>query len=229
MPKNRQKRNKGSDGGGREFKIELLNSAQKLAWAAFQKHDVLFLIGPAGTGKTFLATAFAIKSLLSREKEKIVLTRPIVEAGESLGYLPGDFDEKVDPYMRPMWDAVDKLAGYGDNNPLKEKIMQRTEVAPIAYMRGRTFDSSVCVFDEAQNATKPQLKLFLSRLGDDSKMIVTGDPRQSDIGGASALMEVTNRLKGIPGIGVVEFQNNSIVRHSLVGAMLDELEDISDM
>lgn len=133
-----------SSNRGKEFKIELLNSAQKLAWAAFQKHDVLFLIGPAGTGKTFLATAFAIKSLLSKECERIVLTRPIVEAGESLGFLPGDFEEKVNPYMMPMYDCIDKLIGYGEN-PQKTKIMERTEVAPLAYMRGRSqpFDANI--------------------------------------------------------------------------------------
>jgi len=230
--KNRQSQsannNKSSNSGGREFKIELLNSAQKLAWAAFQKHDVLFLIGPAGTGKTFLATAFAIKSLLSKECEKIVLTRPIVESGESLGFLPGDFYEKVNPYMMPMFDCIDKLVGHGES-PQKTRIMERTEIAPIAYMRGRTFDSSICVFDEAQNATKSQLKLFMSRFGQDSKLIITGDPRQSDIGSASALAEVVNRLKGIPGIGVIEFQNNSIVRHPLIGEILSKLEDVEDL
>lgn len=213
-----------SGAGGREFKIELLNSAQKLAWAAFQKHDVLFLIGPAGTGKTFLATAFAIKSLLSKECEKIVLTRPIVEAGESLGFLPGDFQEKVNPYMMPMYDCIDKLVGFGES-PQKAKIMERTEIAPLAYMRGRTFDSSVCVFDEAQNATKSQLKLFMTRFGQQSKLIITGDPRQSDIGSGSGLAEVVHRLKGVPGIGIIEFQNNSIVRHPLIGEILNRLED----
>jgi phosphate starvation-inducible protein PhoH and related proteins len=213
-----------SSNRGKEFKIELLNSAQKLAWAAFQKHDVLFLIGPAGTGKTFLATAFAIKSLLSKECERIVLTRPIVEAGESLGFLPGDFEEKVNPYMMPMYDCIDKLIGYGEN-PQKTKIMERTEVAPLAYMRGRTFDDSVCVFDEAQNATISQLKLFMTRFGQHSKLIITGDPRQSDIGRGSGLAEVVHRLKGVVGIGVIEFQNNSIVRHPLIGEILNRLED----
>lgn len=209
---------------GKEFKIELLNSAQKLAWAAFQKHDVLFLLGPAGSGKTFLATAFAIKSFMAKEKEKIVLTRPIVEAGESLGFLPGDFQEKVNPYMMPMYDCIDKLLGV--ESPAKEKLMSRTEIAPIAYMRGRTFNNSVCIFDEAQNATKAQLKLFLTRFSGDSKLIITGDPKQSDIGSASGLFEVANKLKDVPGVGVVEFQNNSIVRHPLIASILDKLEDV---
>lgn len=212
MPKNTQ----------REFKIELLNSAQKLAWAAFQKHDVLFLIGPAGCGKTYIATAFAIKSLLSREKDKIILTRPIVEAGESLGFLPGDFYEKVNPYMMPIYDCMDKLVGIDGTR--REKILEKTEVCPLAFMRGRSFGNSVCIFDESQNATKEQIKLFMSRFEKNSKLIITGDPRQSDIGKSSALMDVVNRLKGVPGIGIVEFQNNSILRHPLVGAILEKLE-----
>lgn len=211
-----------STSGGKEFKIELLNSQQKMAWAAFQQHDILFLIGPAGTGKSFLATAFSIKSVLGKEKEKVILTRPIVEAGESLGYLPGTFGEKVDPYMRPIYDCIDKLVGI--EGPTREKIMLRTEVAPLAYLRGRTFDDAICIFDEAQNATITQLKLFLSRLGTNSKMVITGDPKQSDIGHASALVAVIEKLSKVAGIGVVEFKNNSIVRHTLVGQILDALE-----
>jgi len=224
MPKKFVTKTSSNGGGGKgEFRIELLNSAQKLAWAAFQQHDVLFLLGPAGTGKTFLATAFAIKSLLGRETEKIIMTRPIVESGESLGYLPGDFYEKVNPYMMPIYDCINKLVGI--EGTTKEKIMSRTEVAPLAYMRGRTFDNSVCLFDEAQNATMSQLKLFLSRFGENSKLVITGDPKQSDIGRRSALAEVVRRLSDVAGIGVVEFKNNSIVRHPLIGAILDKLED----
>lgn len=166
---------------GKDFHIELLNTAQKLAWQAFQQHDVLFLIGPAGTGKTFLATAFAVKSFLAKECSKIVITRPIVEAGESLGFLPGDFEEKVNPYMMPMYDCMDKLLGR--EGPHRERVLQGTEVAPIAYMRGRTFDESVCIFDKAQNASMKQLKLFLTRFGQNSKIIITGDPSQTDLQG----------------------------------------------
>lgn len=216
-----------SGGGGREFKLELLNAAQKQAWSAFQKYDVLFLLGPAGSGKTFLATAFAIKTLLSKECDKIILTRPIVEAGESLGFLPGDFNEKVSPYMMPIYDCIDQL--FGPSNPTKDRILSRTEVAPIAYMRGRTFHHSVCVFDEAQNATKGQLKLFLSRFGKESKIIITGDPKQTDIGSRSGLAEVADRLEKIPEIGIVRFDNKSIVRHPLIGSILDELDDVENL
>lgn len=208
---------------GKDFHVEWINTAQKLAWNAFQQHDVLFLLGPAGTGKTFLAAAFAIKQLLSKEAKKIVLTRPIVEAGENLGFLPGTFEEKVNPYMMPLYDAMDKLVG--KEGPFKEKILLSTEIAPLAYLRGRTFEDSVCLFDEAQNASTMQLKLFLTRLGNNSKMIITGDPRQSDLRGPVALIDTVRRLRDVSGIGIVEFKSNSIVRHQLVGKMLEKLED----
>lgn len=206
---------------GKDFHIELLNTAQKLAWQAFQQHDVLFLIGPAGTGKTFLATAFAVKSFLAKECSKIVITRPIVEAGESLGYLPGDFEEKVNPYMMPMYDCMDKLLGREGVH--REKVLHGTEVAPIAYMRGRTFDNSVCIFDEAQNASLKQLKLFLTRFGENSKIIITGDPSQSDLPGPVALSEVVRKLSEIVGVGIVEFKSNSIVRHPMVAQIVEKL------
>jgi phosphate starvation-inducible PhoH-like protein len=206
------------------FHIELLNAAQKLAWSAFQQHDVLFLLGPAGTGKTFLGVAFAIQQLLAKQVSKIVLTRPIVESGESLGYLPGDFEEKVNPYMMPMFDCMDKLIGR-EGNPQRDKIKEACEIAPLAYMRGRTFDDSICIFDEAQNASLTQLKLFLTRFGQNSKLIITGDPKQSDLRGPVALSHVVERLEGVPRIGIVEFKANSIVRHKLIGDILERLED----
>ena len=149
------------------------------------------------------------------------MTRPIVEAGESLGFLPGTFDEKVNPYMLPLFDAITKLTG---SESQKEAIEKAIEVAPLAYMRGRSFDDSVCIFDEAQNATKQQLKLFLSRFNDNSKVIVTGDPRQSDLMGDVALTYVVSRLESIDGIGTIEFGSDSIVRHPLVSAILERLE-----
>jgi phosphate starvation-inducible PhoH-like protein len=207
---------------GKDLHIELLNASQKLAFAAFQQHDVLFLLGPAGCGKTFLAVAFAIKQLLAKEKSKIIMTRPIVEAGESLGFLPGEFEEKVHPYMLPMYDCVDTLFPHDEEG--KENVMSKVEVAPLAYMRGRTFNNAVCIFDEAQNATKMQLKMFLTRFGKNSKVVITGDPTQSDIGHNVALVDVVNRLQGVPGIGVVEFKANSIVRHPLVMEIIEKLE-----
>jgi phosphate starvation-inducible protein PhoH and related proteins len=206
---------------GKDFHIELLNTAQKLAWQAFQQHDVLFLVGPAGSGKTFLATAFAVKSFLAKECSKIIITRPIVEAGESLGFLPGTFEEKVNPYMMPIYDCMDKMLGR--EGPHREKVIQNTEVAPLAYLRGRTFSDAVCIFDEAQNASMKQLKLFLTRFDGDSKIIITGDPTQSDLQGPCALSEVVRKLSEVVGIGIVEFKNNSIVRHPLVGQIIDKL------
>jgi phosphate starvation-inducible protein PhoH and related proteins len=208
---------------GKNFHIEFKTDAQNLAWAAFQQHDVLFLIGPAGTGKTFLACAFAIEQILTKTRRKIILTRPIVESGESLGYLPGEFEEKVHPYMLPMYDCIDKLVGI--DSGWRDRINQSIEIAPIAYMRGRTFNDSVCIFDEAQNATLMQLKLFLTRFGENSKIIVTGDPTQSDLFGEIALTSVIHKLTDIPGIGVVQFKVNSIVRHPLVSRIIEKLEN----
>ena len=208
--------------GGGQFRIEFKNEVQGLAWGAFQQHDVPFFIGPAVTGERFLACAFAIEQILSKQRSRIVLTRPIVESGESLGFLPGEFEEKVEPYMMPMYDCIDKLVG--KEGPWRDKVEDSLEVAPIAYMRGRTFDDAVCIFDEAQNASMMQMKLFLTRFGENSKIIITGDPRQSDLCGDVALMQVIKKLKGVDGIGVLEFKSNSIVRHPLVGHIIDRLE-----
>lgn len=206
------------------FHLEFLNQAQKMAWGAFDQHDVLFLLGPAGCGKTHLACAFAISEILAKRKKKVVLTRPIVEAGESLGYLPGTFDEKVTPYMMPMYDSIQKCVGI--EGPQKELIDRSIEVAPIAYMRGRTFDNSVCIFDEAQNATKAQLKLFMTRFGENSKIIITGDPMQSDLRPCDqGLMQIVNQLEDLPGVGAIYFKASSIVRHPLIAAILERLEE----
>jgi phosphate starvation-inducible PhoH-like protein len=211
--------------GSGHFHIEFKNEAQSLAWAAFKQHDVLFLIGPAGCGKTFLACAFAIEQILNRDSDRnrIIMTRPIVESGESLGFLPGEFEEKVEPYMMPMYDCVDKMCGR-EGGPWRDKVEQAVEVAPIAYMRGRTFDDAVCIFDEAQNASALQIKLFLTRFGENSKIIITGDPSQSDIAGKVALVDIMQKLRGVPGIGIVEFKANSIVRHPLIGTIIEKLE-----
>lgn len=203
------------------FHMEFKNTAQKLAWSAFEQHDVLFMIGPAGCGKSHLAVAFAISEILAKKKKRIVLTRPIVEAGENLGFLPGTLEDKVNPYMLPMYDCLGKLVGW--EGPEREKINRCIDIAPVAYLRGRTFTDSICIFDEAQNATYAQLLLFLTRFGDNSKIIITGDPKQSDLRGEIALIDVVHRLQGDPGVGIVEFQNSSIVRHPMISRILDKL------
>jgi len=207
------------------FKFEFLNSAQRDAWAKFDQHDVLFLIGPAGCGKTQLACAFAIGEILSGKSKKIILTRPIVESGESLGFLPGSFEDKVNPYMMPMYDCIERCIG--KESPERDIISKSIEIAPIAYCRGRTFNESICIFDEAQNATMTQVKLFMTRFGKNSKMIITGDPDQSDIrGGNETLTRIASSMEKIGKIGVVRFKPCSIVRHPLIAEILLKFEDI---
>jgi phosphate starvation-inducible PhoH-like protein len=187
---------------------------------------VVFLLGPAGCGKTMISCAFAISEILAGKKEQIVLTRPIVEAGENLGFLPGDLNEKVSPYMVPMYDSIQKCVGREGQQ--KEIIENSIRVSPLAFMRGVTFDDSICIFDEAQNATKSQLKLFLTRFGQNSKIIITGDPYQSDLKpGDQGLMHVVKQLEDLPGVGVIYFKASSIVRHPLIGSILERLEDRS--
>ena len=206
------------------FHFEFFNEEQKSAWGLFEKHDVLFLLGPAGVGKTQLSCAFAMSEVLAGRKEKIILTRPVVEAGESLGYLPGTFEEKVAPYMMPMYDCINRCMG--KESPQREVINKSIEIAPIAYLRGRTWHNSVCIFDEAQNATFSQIKLFITRFGKNSKVIITGDPNQSDIPRREqGLMSVVEKLNGLNGIGIIHFKPSSIVRHPLISSILERLED----
>lgn len=215
-----------------KFHLEFKNGIQKMAWSNFMDNDILFLSGPAGVGKSFLACAFAINSVLQGDKKKIILTRPIVESGEKLGFLPGTFDEKVHPYMMPLYDCMDKLLG--KDNPQREIIDKCVEIAPLAYLRGRTFDDAVCILDEAQNTTLIQMKLFLTRLGENSKMVITGDPTQSDLNSNNrygmdtyvALSDIIARLAKVPGIGIVQFKSDSIVRHPLVAKIVDELGEV---
>lgn len=220
-PKKITKEPKHVAGGSHNFHIEFKNEYQSLAWAAFQQHDVLFLTGPAGSGKSHLATAFALEQVLNRKRKKIILTRPVVEAGESLGFLPGEFADKIQPYMMPLFDCIESMVG--TEGLWKDRIDEAIEVAPIAFMRGRTFNDAICILDEAQNCSMMQLKLFLTRFGENSKVIITGDPTQSDIGGKVALVEVMQKLKDVNGVGIVEFKENAIVRHPLVGRIIEKL------
>ncbi|WP_313381295.1 PhoH family protein [Proteiniphilum saccharofermentans] len=197
---------------------------QKKLVEAFDENDMVFAIGPAGSGKTYTAIALAVRSLKTKKIRKIILSRPAVEAGEKLGFLPGDMKEKIDPYLQPLYDALEdmipplKLKEYIEN-----KIIQ---IAPLAFMRGRTLNDAVIILDEAQNTTKPQIKMFLTRLGLNGKMIITGDITQIDLPHSqqSGLIHSMQVLKGIKGIGRVEFNKKDIVRHKLVQKIVEAYE-----
>jgi phosphate starvation-inducible PhoH-like protein len=189
-----------------------------------RKNDIVFAIGPAGTGKTYLAVAMAVAALKAREVTKIVLARPAVEAGESLGFLPGDLREKVDPYLRPLYDALDDML---PSEKLKSYIEKNIiEIVPLAYMRGRTLNTSFVLLDEAQNASSMQMKMFLTRLGAASKAIVTGDITQIDLPDktVSGLVQIQDILKGVEGVSFVYFDRNDVVRHKLVKDIIDAYE-----
>lgn len=181
-----------------------------------EKNDIVFAIGPAGTGKTYTAVALAVRALKNREIRRIILTRPAVEAGENLGFLPGDLKEKIDPYLRPLYDALfDMIPGEKLRTFLENGVI---EVAPLAFMRGRTLDNAYVILDEAQNATESQLKMFLTRMGPNAKMIVTGDTSQVDLprNQPSGLIQASHILNKIDGIGFVQLDANDVVRHRLV-------------
>lgn len=186
-----------------------------------RKNDIVFAVGPAGTGKTYLAVALAVASLKNNEITKIVLTRPAVEAGENLGFLPGDLKEKIDPYLRPLYDALDDMMPAEKlRNYLDRRII---EIAPLAYMRGRTLNNAFVILDEAQNASAMQMKMFLTRLGPNSRSVVTGDVTQIDLPNhaASGLVQIQEVLKGIEGIAFVYLDRNDVVRHRLVKDIID--------
>lgn len=189
---------------------------QKKYVESIRKRDIVFGIGPAGTGKTYIAVAMAVQAFKNKEVEKIILTRPAVEAGERLGFLPGDMQEKVDPYLRPLYDALYDVLGRESALRLKEKEV--IEVVPLAYMRGRTLDNSFIILDEAQNTTKEQMKMFLTRMGFGSKIIVTGDITQIDLprGKRSGLVEASKILKHTKGIDFCRLKDVDVVRHELV-------------
>lgn len=204
------------------------NTNQALLVKAFRENDLTFALGPAGTGKTYIAIALAVKALKNREVRKIILSRPAVEAGEKLGFLPGDMKDKIDPYLQPLYDALEdmipavKLKEYMETNVI--------QIAPLAFMRGRTLNDAIIVLDEAQNTTTHQIKMFLTRLGMNAKMIITGDITQIDLPRSvnSGLVQALKVLKGVPGIGMVEFGKKDIVRHQLVQRIVEAYQRWDD-
>jgi phosphate starvation-inducible PhoH-like protein len=196
--------------------VQPKSSNQRKYLEAIEAHDMVFGVGPAGTGKTYLAVAMAISALLSKQVNRIILARPAVEAGERLGFLPGTLQEKIDPYLRPLYDALfdmmdpEKVERYLEKNVI--------EIAPIAFMRGRTLNDSFVILDEAQNTTSEQMKMFVTRLGFNSKAVITGDITQIDLPNArrSGLLEAIDILKGVPGLAFVHFDESDVVRHHLV-------------
>lgn len=203
---------------GREIRPK--TAGQRAFVEAIERNTLTFGIGPAGTGKTFLAVVMAVRALRARHVSRVILSRPAVEAGEKLGFLPGDLKEKVDPYLRPLYDALGDLL----DDTVVERYLERgiIEVAPLAYMRGRTLSEAFVILDEAQNATRDQLKMFLTRLGAGSKMIVNGDVTQIDLprGATCGLLEVPRRFAGIEDIGIVELNETDVVRHPLVSKII---------
>ena len=216
------------DAKGRPIRVK--NMGQKRYVEAIDKSDVVFGIGPAGTGKTFLAVVCAIAAFKKGEVSSIILTRPAVEAGESLGFLPGDLKEKVDPYLRPIYDSLYAILGTNTTDRLMERGV--IEVAPLAYMRGRTLDDAFVILDEAQNTTDAQMKMFLTRLGFNSKMVVNGDMTQVDLPGRqhSGLIDAKHILKNIDQIKFINFSANDVVRHPVVAKIITayEKEDIKN-
>ncbi|MBQ9326664.1 MAG: PhoH family protein [Clostridia bacterium] len=194
---------------------------QQMYVQAIRSHDLTFAVGPAGTGKTYLAMAMAVMALKNHEVERIILTRPAVEAGEKLGFLPGDLTQKVDPYLRPLYDAMFDFMGAD----AYQKLMERgtVEVAPLAYMRGRTLSDAFIILDEAQNTTSEQMKMFLTRMGFHSRAVVTGDMTQTDLPGnrISGLEEATRVLRDVEGIAIVELTSRDVVRHELVQRIVE--------
>jgi phosphate starvation-inducible protein PhoH and related proteins len=207
---------------GKTIRIKTLGQRQYIM--AIRQNDLVFGIGPAGTGKTYLAVVMAVNALKNGQVNKIILTRPAVEAGESLGFLPGDLKEKVDPYLRPLYDALNDVLGAEHTQRLIER--GTIEIAPLAYMRGRTLDDAFVILDEAQNTTHAQMKMFLTRLGFGSKMVITGDQTQIDLpkGAKSGLIAAEKILLGVNGISFVFLEQSDVVRHPLVGRIIEAYE-----
>ncbi|WP_050615815.1 PhoH family protein [Bacillus testis] len=207
---------------GKPIRVKTLGQKQYIT--GIKNNDIVFGIGPAGTGKTYLAVVMAVAAMKSGKVNKIILTRPAVEAGESLGFLPGDLKEKVDPYLRPLYDALNDILGAEHTQRLVERGI--IEIAPLAYMRGRTLDDAFIILDEAQNTTEAQMKMFLTRLGFGSKMVITGDISQIDLPhkAKSGLLAATKILQGISGINFTLLEGSDVVRHPLVGRIVSAYE-----
>ena len=207
--------------------VKARTKGQQVYLDAMEQHDVVFGIGPAGTGKTYLAVAQAIESMRRGQVRRIVLVRPAVEAGEKLGFLPGDFQQKVDPYLRPMYDALQDLLDVRTRTRWLESDV--VEICPLAFMRGRTLNRSFVILDEAQNASVPQMLMFLTRLGEGSRMVITGDPSQVDLprNVTSGLADAVRRLSGVEGIGFVQLGAEDVVRHGVVRRIIGAYEDPS--
>ncbi|EPZ38217.1 phosphate starvation-inducible protein PhoH, ATPase [Anoxybacillus ayderensis] len=213
----------GKNAKGKAIRVKTLGQRQYVS--AIQRHDLIFGIGPAGTGKTYLAVVMAVQALKNGQVKRIILTRPAVEAGENLGFLPGDLKEKVDPYLRPLYDALHDVLGHEHTQRLIER--GAIEIAPLAYMRGRTLDDAFVILDEAQNTTPSQMKMFLTRLGFGSKMVITGDISQVDLpkGVRSGLAIAKDILTNVSGISFVFLEQADVVRHPLVGKIIAAYED----
>ncbi|QRN81786.1 MAG: PhoH family protein [Nocardiopsis sp. BM-2018] len=206
------------------MRIRPRTNGQKCYLDTLKRREITLVIGPAGTGKTYLAMAAAVSALLNKEVKRLILTRPAVEAGESLGFLPGDLEQKVNPYLRPLFDALYSMA---DLDRVRRWVEQeRIEVAPLAYMRGRTLDHSFAILDEAQNTTTEQMMMFLTRLGQGSRAVITGDVTQVDLpkGVRSGLIEAQRILETVPGIGLVRLTRSDVVRNPLVQQIVDAYE-----
>ncbi|MBP5340455.1 MAG: PhoH family protein [Prevotella sp.] len=207
---------------GRPIKARSEN--QQLLVDAFAKHDMVFAVGPAGTGKTYLSIALAVKALKEKTAKRIILSRPAVEAGEKLGFLPGDMKDKIDPYLQPLYDALEDMLPQVKLQDMMEK--HQIQIAPLAFMRGRTLNDAVVILDEAQNTTPAQMRMFLTRMGWNTKMIITGDMTQIDLPpkAKSGLVEALHILSGVEGIGVVHLGQADIVRHKLVTRIVNAYE-----
>lgn len=210
--------------GNNGLVVKAKTENQRKMVASIAKNDMIFAIGPAGTGKTYTAVALAVRALKNKEVKRIILTRPAVEAGENLGFLPGDLKEKLDPYMQPLYDALsDMVPGDKLNQYIENRVIQ---IAPLAFMRGRTLDNAFVILDEAQNTTESQMKMFLTRMGNNAKFIITGDATQIDLPSKqpSGLIQAIRYLKKVEGIDFIELDNRDVIRHRLVSAIIQSYE-----